>query len=247
MQMVIKTLTEQRRRDGRLSWEWIVDDGRKKDESHGVRDLNAMLEFADGLHSRNHWLHQPHRVEVWSEKGTIKPLLADVIAKYNVPFYVCKGNSGLGALYHEIVKEAREDKRPCTALYIGDFDPSGMSMSERTLPRTMADFGVPYILVQRVALLPQHLNHYSIPTFPASDKRGDKNHQWFTSNYGQRCAELDAMPSHVLHDLVEQDIRLRINWDKWHRSERAEKHEQGRWQRALRELHSQSRQRKGSR
>lgn len=39
------------------------------------------------------------------------------------------------------------------ALYVGDFDPSGMFMSEEDLPKHLAEYGGSHITVQRIALL----------------------------------------------------------------------------------------------
>ena len=46
-----------------------------------------------------------------------------------------------------------DDGRELIALYVGDFDPSGMFMSEEDLPKHLAEYGGSHITVQRIALL----------------------------------------------------------------------------------------------
>jgi hypothetical protein len=42
---------------------------------------------------RDRWAQQPRRLEVWSEKGTVRGMLAPVLDKYGVTFRVMHGYS----------------------------------------------------------------------------------------------------------------------------------------------------------
>src|SRR4029077_11593269 len=86
---------------------------------------------------RDFWNQQPHRVQVWSEKGTVRGLLAPALDKYAVGFNPVHGfNSGTNT--HEVAEDY--DGRPLIILYVGDFDPSGMCMSEKDLPARFAKY-----------------------------------------------------------------------------------------------------------
>ena len=48
---------------------------------------------------RDFWNQQPVRVEVWSEKGTVRGVLQPVLDKYAVGFRVMHGFSGATTIY----------------------------------------------------------------------------------------------------------------------------------------------------
>jgi hypothetical protein len=74
------------------------------------------------------------------------------------------------------------------------------------------------------ALTRQHV--IGLPSFPASDKSKDPRYQWFCSNYGKRCWELDAMDPNDLRDSVETAIMDLIEPVAWKRCEVVNKAEQ---------------------
>ena len=87
---------------------------------------------------RDFWNQQPVRVEVWSEKGTVRGVLQPVLDHLAVGFRVMHGFSS-GTVVHNIAED--DDGRELIALYVGDFDPSGMFMSEEDLPKRLAEYG----------------------------------------------------------------------------------------------------------
>ena len=109
-------------------------------------------------------------------------------------------------------------------LYVGDFDPSGMCMSERDLPKRFADYDGDHITIKRIALTREHLR--GLPSFPATDKRKDTRYNWFVANYGKRCWELDAMDPNDLRDCVEEAIKELIEPVAWERCETVNRAEQ---------------------
>ena len=85
---------------------------------------------------KNFWALQPERVEVWSEKGTVRGTLAPVLRQYAVTFRVMHG-FGSATTAHDVAEETGGLKKPLRALYVGDYDPSGLYMSEVDLPGRM--------------------------------------------------------------------------------------------------------------
>jgi hypothetical protein len=102
-------------------------------------------------------------------------------------------------------------------LYVGDLDPSGLYMSEADLPKRFAKYGGEHITLKRIALLPEQV--INLPSFPAADKSRDPRHKWFTSRYGERCWELDAMDPNDLRNCVEKEIKALIEPVAWERCE----------------------------
>jgi hypothetical protein len=74
------------------------------------------------------------------------------------------------------------DGRDVIVLYVGDYDPSGMFMSEADLPNRFDKYGGDHIKLARIALTRPQLR--GLPSFPASDKRKDPRYKWFCDNYG---------------------------------------------------------------
>jgi hypothetical protein len=117
-----------------------------------------------------------------------------------------------------------DDGRTLVVLYCGDYDPSGMCMSERDLPGRLEEYGGDHVEVRRIALVKSDLR--GLPSFPASDKKGDTRYKWFVQNFGDRCWELDAMDPNALRSRVEDEIRALIEPVAWERCEVVNRAEQ---------------------
>jgi hypothetical protein len=109
-------------------------------------------------------------------------------------------------------------------LYVGDWDPSGLYMSEHDLPNRLERYGGEHVELKRIALLREDVA--GLPSFPAADKKGDTRYRWFVENYGHRCWELDAMDPRHLRQRVEQEIRALIEPVAWERCDRVNRAEQ---------------------
>ena len=86
---------------------------------------------------------------VVSEKGTVRGLLAPVLDDFAVGFQVMHGFSS-ATIVHDISED--DDGRPLIILYVGDFDPSGMFMSEEDLPNRFAKYDGDHVTLKRIAL-----------------------------------------------------------------------------------------------
>ena len=213
MQRVYRLLKEAREQ-GRIPWEWIVDETREIERVSTWGDPAAYARCVARSYRRDFWNQQPVRVMVVSEKGTVRGLLKPVLDRYAVGFLPVHGFSS-ATIVHDIAQD--DDGRPVIILYVGDYDPSGMFMSEEDLPNRLVEYGGHHITVKRIALKPKHLS--GLPSFPATDKRKDPRYKWFRSNYGTRCWELDAMDPNDLRDCVEREIKKLIEPIAWQRCE----------------------------
>jgi hypothetical protein len=164
------------------------------------------------------------------DDDSLDAAVAPILDGYGVPFRVHHGFTS-ATVAHEVAARAAEDDRPWVALYVGDRDPSGMSMSEVDLPGRISRYGG-QVLIERVAITehdtrPTELTGAPfLPWFPADAKRGDSRYRWYVDTYGDRCWELDALSPVLLRERVEQAIRAFIDWDSWERCERAQAAEQ---------------------
>jgi hypothetical protein len=212
------------REDDSLDWRLIVDNSRPTRKVSMWDSPVELMEAAVAQYRRDNWRDQPFHIELWSEKNTVGGILAPVIDRWGIRFVVMTGY-GSHTRIREAVERAQDaakaGKMPL-ALYVGDWDPSGLDMSERDLPKRMAAFDAPW-QIKRIAIV---AGDHRLPSFAASDKRKDSRYPWFVRTYGHRCWELDAMDHRDLRRRVEQAIEHYVDhaaWEDGLKNERAEK------------------------
>jgi hypothetical protein len=180
-------LLKEAREQGDIPWEWIVDETREIERVSTWADPAAYARTVACSYRRDFWAQQPVRCEVWSEKGTVRGVLKPVLDEYAVGFNPVHGYTSATNAYNTAQSD---DGRDLIILYVGDRDPSGMHMSEVDLPNRFEKYDGDHVTIRRIALLRSQV--IGLPSFPAADKKTDPRYRWFTSNYGDRCWELDA-------------------------------------------------------
>ena len=204
------------REQGLIPWEWIVDEARAPEIVAQWNNPETIIEAACAGYRKNYWQDQPNRVEVWSEKGTVRGTLAPVLDKFGVTFRVMHGY-GSTTVLHDIASETTKNGKPLTVLYVGDWDPSGLHMSAMDLPKRLARYGG-IATIERVALDRSDVgDDTDLPWFEAHTKQGDARHAWFVENFGHRCWELDAMPPPRLRQRIEHEILRLLDTAIWHK------------------------------
>jgi hypothetical protein len=200
------------RESGDLPWQWIVDETREEEVTATWDDPPAYARAVMGSYRRNKWKAQPVHVELWCEKGTIAGALRPVIEEFEVPLLVLHGWSGASTVMQTVEANYGRDQ-DTLLLYLGDYDPSGMWMSERDLPQRLARYhsenpaernlspakvksvlaGV-RLSVRRIALTKGDTRALGVSTrFPAAEKatrngkKGDSRYEWFVRTYGDWC------------------------------------------------------------
>jgi hypothetical protein len=219
MQKVYRLLKEARERDI-IPWEWIVDESRELERVSSWSDPEQYSRCVINGYRRDHWDLQPVRVEVWSEKGTIRGVLQPILDEYGVGFRVMHGFGSATEVYN-VAQD--DDGRPLIVLYVGDWDPSGLCMSEQDLPERLDRYDGQHVELERIALVRGQLA--GLPSFPASDKKKDPRYGWFVRNYGELCWELDALDPNALRACVEEKIQEQIEPEAWGRCKIVEREE----------------------
>ena len=209
---VSRVMTEMRE-CGDLDWTQIVDGSRAVDRITSWRNPSQIIDAAVRGYRRNYWQDQPTLIEVWSEKSTVAGVLAPVLNEFGVTFRVQKGFGSFTSVRQAAADslDVLDHQNPI-ALYIGDYDPSGMCMSEIDLPARLDRYGSKWQF-ERIAVLESDTPH--LPSFDASTKSGDSNYGWFVENFGHKCWELDAIDPNDLRQRVREQIETRLNLPAW--------------------------------
>ena len=217
----VSRLLKLAREEGDIPWRWIVDESREAETATLWSNPDQIIRAAVRGYRRDYWQDQECRVEVWSEKGTVRGTLGPVLEEYGVTFRVMHGYAS-ATVVNSIAEDSTENTKPLVALYVGDWDPSGKHMSDVDLPRRLQKYGAELAL-HRIALRNDDLA--GLPSFDPDTKRKDPRYQWFQRHVGTACYELDAMSPPRLRARVEGEIRARIDLAKWDHARMVERAE----------------------
>ncbi len=232
----VSDLSVKAREEGTIPWEWIADSTRQEEIVSTWADLAAYAGAVQQSYRKNKWKSQPKHVCVWSEKATIEGTLRGVVQEYDVPLKVLHGWSGATAVM-DAVRGNQGRHQATLILYVGDYDPSGLFMSEVDLPKRLARYGSDdpsekdlskdeiqdlldeaHIEIRRIALTKAHTQLLpQAPRFDVKDKKKDPRYNWFVKNHGEFCWELDAMNPNDLRDCVEKAILRELDQESWDR------------------------------
>jgi hypothetical protein len=210
------------REEGLVPWDWIVDEMREPERLGSWADPAAFVEAVKRSYRRDRWTDQPVRLEVWSEKGTIRGTLAPELHDYGVTFRLLHG-FGSSTAVHQVAVDSLDSAKVMTALYVGDWDPSGFHMRLVDLQHRLEQYDGDVEIV-RVAFTKDDILS-GLPSFATDTKRGDPRYRWYRGQFGARCFELDALSPVVLRDRVQGAILARLDHESWHRSDVAEQAE----------------------
>lgn len=203
-----------------IPWQWIVDETRATEIISAWSDPEDYFETVARAFRKDIWQTQEERVLLVSEKGTVRGTLQPMIDRFAVPFLVMHGFGSATAI-HDLAQQTVFADHPLNILYVGDWDPSGLYMSEEDLPRRLERYDADNYDLRRIALIEDDLRELS--SFDAATKTGDRRHKWFVANYGHRCYELDAMAPSALRSRVSGEISHHIEWTAWDRAEKVAK------------------------
>jgi hypothetical protein len=215
MQVVYRLLKEAREEEA-IPWEWIVDETRELEQVSTWNNPAAFVRSVARSYRRDFWQQQPERVQVWSEKGTVRGVLKPLLDEYGVGFNPVHGFNSATNMHD--VSQDDDDGCPLTILYVGDYDPSGMWMSEHDIPERLERYGGDHVSIRRIALLRADCTLLGRrPAFNVKEKQKDPRAPWFRKTYGQLCWELDAMDPNDLRLRVRKEIKKHIEPKAWER------------------------------
>jgi hypothetical protein len=154
---------------------------------------------------------QPYKLVLFGEKSSLDAVLSPAAADYEADLYLPTGEIS-DTLLHRMASVAARDGRPMAVLCFSDADPAGWQMPI-SIARKLQAFrellpAMPDFAVYRVALTPQQVGGYGLPSTPLKDteKRADK----WRAAMGVEQTEIDALAS-LQPELLEQIARQALD------------------------------------
>ncbi len=202
----------QMRLAGELDYRKMTDGHRSRRVVYAHDGLRSALADAYDFYRRDYWREQPETIEVWCEKDALTGVVQPVCDRFGVTYVATRGFPSI-TLRFESAQALRETGKPATIFYFGDHDASGRQISDN-LETELRQHGAD-VTVERVALNPDHIAEYGLPTRPG--KWSDSRQAAFAARYGDAAVELDALPPDVLTTIVEACIVSAIDLAAWRR------------------------------
>jgi hypothetical protein len=138
-----------------------------------VADINPRVDA-------NFTANQPYRIILFGEKAGLEIDLRPIAQRYGGALFLCEGDIGYGPVY-KMAKLGLDERRPIIVLTFCDCDPSGWNMPIAIAHKLRAFKALHPDLefqVHRVALTPDQVRKYELPSAPLKpiekEKRGDK-------------------------------------------------------------------------
>jgi hypothetical protein len=150
---------------------------------------------------------QPYKIVLMGEKSSLDDVLAPIATVHEADLYLPTGEPS-DTMLHQMARIAAEDGRPMVVLYFSDCDPAGwhmpLSVARKLQALKVGFFPGLEFEVHRVALTPQQVREYGLPSTPLKDseRRADR----WRDAMGIEQTEIDALAS-LRPDLLRQIAR----------------------------------------
>jgi len=197
------------RKAGYIDWDAIEDRIRVPYRHYHVENVLGALDRAYCNYRLDRQAGQDVYIEVWVEKDALFNVLLPVTDRYHVYLLVNRGYPSTTAIYDASLRyiEADEEGKAGIIFYIGDHDPSGLDMV-RDIEERMEEFGAfPHLV--RIALTWEQIQEHKPPA--NYTKIRDPRAEWYISQYGVDCWEVDALPPEVLNKLVTEAVESKVD------------------------------------
>jgi hypothetical protein len=207
---VIRLLTEMRL-DGRVRWDWIVDESRRSRITQTFDSISDALQDTAKYYRRSALRDCDSYIEIWSEKEALAGIIYEAASDYDVPVVVSKGMPSLTQVYGSFcnVRRAFRAGKSGYIYQFGDHDPTGC-LIPKTIEQRLNEFcdkyDCEYPTVERIALTEELIEQHRLPTRPT--KRDGNRH---AHKFKGDSVELDALPSAELRALVRGCIHRHIS------------------------------------
>lgn len=225
----VQRLLDKLRKRGVIPFPWVVDNIRSTMKPSSWSGLSDFADVVANAYRKDFWASLPDYLTIIVEKDTVAGRIYPVTREYDVPLNPLRGFSSTSFAWSIAQHWQRIDK-PIHVLYIGDHDPAGRAI-ERSIKAALREYGGRDFTWKRLAVEPEHFEQFNM--IPLKPKAKDRNRQAFIAEYGERCAEVEAIPADALRDMVKQAIEAFIPAEQWAKLKAIEQKEKQAWNDAM--------------
>jgi hypothetical protein len=183
------------RRDGTLSYSWLVDNTRWQRKPQTYDGVQDALDDTARFYRKSLWADADCYVEIWLEKDELSGVIYPVTEEYDVSLMVARGYASLSFLY-EAAEYISRLIVPAFIYHLGDSDTYGIEAGakiEQTLRELAPDAEIHF---KRLAVTNEQIKRLKLPT------RKDRK--------GKTSVELDALTPGMLRYLVREAIEQHL-------------------------------------
>ncbi len=201
------------RRSGVVPYRRIVDRGRAKHHRRGWDSVQDALESLTKQFRRDAWADQDTIVMIALEKAALEGIFGEIVDEYGAGLWTVRGFVSVSFAFEmaEEIKAYNDAGHAVAISYFGDHDPSGLNL-EKKLHEELSRHGAAFTWERR-GLLWEDFGAFDLVNVPV--KRGDSRAPKYLSAFGDRAAELDALPPDVLRARIRDQIEQHIDLDRW--------------------------------
>lgn len=223
-QSAYKTLskvTAEARREG-----WfpdLIDRTRSIEKWQNFSDPGQAQRWLAAIYRRDRSDNQEQQIFIGVEKAGMVVQLQSWFGDLGLPIVALSGYSSqtfVKIVAESMMGEAYNHDRPSHFIYAGDFDPSGEDidrdfverLEEYIVNNTSMMLTEVFAGVERIALLPEHIEEYQLPEYPG--KETDSRKWEFIEKHGKLVqVELDALDPDDLHILYKTAVDEYFDYD----------------------------------
>jgi hypothetical protein len=210
------------RLDGSIPFEAIEDETRPVVEWKTHRHVRTFLDEELENFLSNYWRDllqsQPNHVELLVEKNTVAKALKPIAAKYTMPMTSGRGYSSLPPRKGMVERFRASGKEKLIVIVTSDFDPEGQDIPNSFGLSLRDDLDVDHdrLVIIKAALTQRQTQELDLHEGQIA-KEDSARYDQFVKAYGERCWELEAIPTDALREIVEGTIQRTIDMDAFRR------------------------------
>jgi hypothetical protein len=214
------------RENGTIPFQWIVDTVRQTIKPSSWSGLEDFADTVRDAYRKDFWASLPEYILFIVEKDTVAGKVSPVTREYDVPLHPIRGYSSKSYAWN-IAQAWKEIEKPIFIYYIGDHDPSGRDL-ERSMRERLTRYSQDHPFTwRRLGVLPEQFERFDM--IPLAPKKGDKRYKKFSAEFGDKCAEVEAIPANDLREMVRDAIESHIPKGQWERLKKIEDLERQQW------------------
>lgn len=200
---------------GRIDWDAIEDRTRNLESPSVWESPRDILKACAQQFKFDLWDTQDTRVEVWIEKEALVGVIEPICRRLRVPYFACRGYTSQSEAWGagQRFTAYNQAGQSVIILHLGDHDPSGIDMTRDNADRLAMFSGDGDVRVRRLALNHDQIQQYKPPPNPA--KLTDSRATGYIAKHGRSSWELDALEPKVISELIEDNVQIYIDQDRW--------------------------------